>query len=47
MAKVMDDGIGNVTNALKTAGIFEDTFIIFTADVGPAPPPVCPSDAAN
>ena len=29
MAKIMDDGIGNVTAALKKQGIFDDTLIIF------------------
>lgn len=32
MAKVMDDGIGNVTQALKSAGILQDTLIIFSSD---------------
>ena len=34
MIKVMDDGIGNVTNALKAAGIFDDTVMIFSSDNG-------------
>jgi arylsulfatase B len=32
MAKVMDDGIANVTAALKRAGIFDDTLVIFSSD---------------
>jgi arylsulfatase B len=34
MAKVMDDGIGNVTAALKRAGIFDNTLVIFSSDNG-------------
>jgi arylsulfatase A-like enzyme len=30
MAKIMDDGIGNVTAALKKQGVFDDTVIIFS-----------------
>ncbi len=32
MAAFLDDGVANVTAALKRAGIFEDTLIIFTSD---------------
>jgi hypothetical protein len=32
MAAFMDEGVGNVTQALKEAGMFSDTFIIFSAD---------------
>eukprot|EP00656_Telonema_subtile_P057873 TRINITY_DN9628_c0_g1_i2.p1 TRINITY_DN9628_c0_g1~~TRINITY_DN9628_c0_g1_i2.p1 ORF type:complete len:484 (-),score=81.37 TRINITY_DN9628_c0_g1_i2:172-1623(-) len=34
MAKAMDDGIGNVTEALKRKGIWEDTLVIFSSDNG-------------
>ena len=34
MAAFMDEGVGNVTRALKDAGMFDDTFIIFSADNG-------------
>eukprot|EP00911_Craspedida_sp_UC1_P000846 UC1_evm9s642 len=34
MASIMDDGIGNVTEALKQQGIFDNTLIIFTSDNG-------------
>jgi arylsulfatase A-like enzyme len=34
MAAFMDEGIGNVTQALRDAGMFDDTFIIFSADNG-------------
>jgi len=34
MVAVLDDGVGNVTAALKSAGIFDDTFIIFSSDNG-------------
>jgi len=34
MASIMDDGIGNVTAALKAAGIFDNTIIIFSSDNG-------------
>ena len=30
----MDEGIGNVTNALKAAGMMEETLIIFSTDNG-------------
>lgn len=32
MVTAVDEVIGNITNDLKTAGIFNDTVIIFTAD---------------
>jgi len=34
MLSCMDEGIGNITKALKEKGILEDTFIIFTTDNG-------------
>ena len=34
MAAFLDDGVGNVTAALKAAGIFQDTVIVFTSDNG-------------
>ncbi len=34
MASFLDDGVGNVTAALRAAGIFNDTTIIFTSDNG-------------
>jgi hypothetical protein len=34
MASFLDDGVGNVTAALKAAGIYENTIIIFTSDNG-------------
>ena len=34
MAAFLDDGIANVTAALKRAGIYDDTLIIFTSDNG-------------
>lgn len=34
MASIMDDGIGNVTAALKAAGIFDNTIMIFSSDNG-------------
>ena len=34
MAAFMDEGVGNVTQALKDAGMFDDTLIIFSADNG-------------
>eukprot|EP00052_Salpingoeca_macrocollata_P014471 m.113785 g.113785 ORF g.113785 m.113785 type:complete len:504 (-) comp19329_c0_seq3:256-1767(-) len=34
MANILDDAIGNVTQALQQAGIMDDTLIIFTADNG-------------
>ena len=33
MMTVMDEVVGNVTDALKAKGMFEDTIIIFTGDV--------------
>ena len=33
MVTAMDEAIGNVTETLKKKGIFNDTLIIFTADV--------------
>ena len=35
MVTAMDDAIGNVTESLKRNGMFENTLIIFTADVRP------------
>jgi arylsulfatase A-like enzyme len=34
MAKCMDDGIGNVTAALKAKGMWENTVVIFSSDNG-------------
>ena len=34
MAKIMDDGVGNVTAALKAAGVYENTVQIFSSDNG-------------
>ena len=34
MLTCMDEGIGNVTNALKTKGMLDDTLIVFTTDNG-------------
>ena len=34
MVSIMDDGIGNVTQALKKAGIFDNTLMIFSSDNG-------------
>eukprot|EP00041_Stephanoeca_diplocostata_P029466 m.870442 g.870442 ORF g.870442 m.870442 type:complete len:534 (-) comp23566_c0_seq8:1823-3424(-) len=34
MAKILDDGVGNVTQALKDAGIFDTTLVIFSSDNG-------------
>jgi arylsulfatase A-like enzyme len=34
MIAVLDEGVGNVTAALKAANIFDDTLIIFTSDNG-------------
>ncbi len=34
MVACLDEGIGNITAALKRAGMFEDTLIIFTTDNG-------------
>lgn len=34
MMAQLDDAIGNVTDALKAAGIWEDTLIAFTSDNG-------------
>ena len=33
-AKIMDDGVGNVTAALKKAGAYEQTVQIFSSDNG-------------
>lgn len=34
MAQIMDDGIGNITTALKAAGLWDDTLLFFAADNG-------------
>ena len=34
MAAFLDDAVGNVTDALKRAGIYDDTVVIFTSDNG-------------
>ncbi|KAK6176801.1 hypothetical protein SNE40_015033 [Patella caerulea] len=34
MVSVLDEGVGNITQALKDAGMYDDTLIIFTADNG-------------
>jgi arylsulfatase B len=34
MARILDDGIGNVTSALKAGGVWDKTLIIFAADNG-------------
>ena len=34
MAVHMDDGIGNVTAALKAAGMWDNTLVVFSADNG-------------
>lgn len=34
MAKILDDGIGNVTAALRRTGALDDTLIVFTSDNG-------------
>jgi arylsulfatase A-like enzyme len=34
MIAVLDSGVGNVTAALKSAGIYDNTFIIFSSDNG-------------
>ena len=33
MVTALDEAVGNITKSLKNAGIFDDTIIIFTADV--------------
>ena len=33
MVTAMDEAVGNVTQTLKDSGMYEDTIIIFTADV--------------
>ena len=33
MASIMDESIGNLTDALIKKGIYNDTLIIFTSDV--------------
>ena len=33
MVTAMDEAIGNITETLKKKGIFNETLIIFTADV--------------
>lgn len=34
MAHVMDQGIANITNALKAKGMLEKTLIVFSSDNG-------------
>ena len=34
MARALDEGMGNVTAALKAAGLWEDTLLLFSADNG-------------
>jgi hypothetical protein len=34
MATAMDEGVGNITAALKAAALWEDTLLVFTADNG-------------
>ena len=33
MVTAMDDAVGQVVKALKETGLYNDTFILFTADV--------------
>ena len=33
MVSAMDEAVGNVTQALKDAGMYDNTIIFFTADV--------------
>lgn len=37
MVASLDESIGNITNALKTAGMFDNSVIVFTTDNGGAP----------
>lgn len=34
MIKILDDGVGNVTSALRSAGIYNNTVVIFSSDNG-------------
>ena len=34
MTRVMDEGIGNVTAALKARGMWDDTLFVFSSDNG-------------
>jgi arylsulfatase A-like enzyme len=34
MAKILDEGVGNITAALKSKGIYEETIQIFSSDNG-------------
>lgn len=34
MAKILDEGVGNITAALKSKGIYEQTIQIFSSDNG-------------
>lgn len=36
MVTAMDEAVGNITSVMKEVGIFDDTIIIFSADVGSA-----------
>ncbi len=33
MVSAMDEAVGNITDTLKEHGMFDDTIILFTADV--------------
>lgn len=35
MVTAMDEAIGNISLALKAAGMYDDTVIVFTSDVRP------------
>ena len=34
MARIMDDGVGNVTAALRAGGLWDSTLLLFAADNG-------------
>jgi arylsulfatase B len=44
MAAFLDDGIANVTAALKRAGIYDDTLIVFTSGTYNARPKIEPTN---